>query len=119
MFCPNCSANNTTEQNFCRSCGLNLGDITKSLLAQVPSAERARFLMQERKIERFGNFALGGLGVVGLIAITAALCFLVTKLIVTGTSVFAALLLISFLVFALLSLIFVVFNETLKEKKAR
>ena len=119
MFCPNCGANNTTEQNFCRSCGLNLEETAKSLLAQIPSAETANLLRHEKTIERFGSFALGGLGVVGLIAVTAGLWYLVTKFIVTGTNIFAGILLISFFVFAILSLIFVIFNETLKEKKAK
>ena len=119
MYCPNCGANNTTEQNFCRSCGLNLEETAKSLLLQIPSAESAKLLRHEKAIERFGNFALGGLGVVGLLAITAGIWYLVTKFMVTGTNIFAAILLISFFVFAFLSLIFVIFNEGLKEKKAK
>jgi len=119
MFCPNCGANNTTEQNFCRSCGLNLEETAKSLLAQIPSAESAKLLRHEKAIERFGNFALGGLGMVGLIAFTAGLWVLVTKFIVTGTNIWAAMLFISFIIFALMSLIFVIFNESLKEKKAK
>jgi uncharacterized membrane protein YvbJ len=119
MFCPNCGANNSTEQKFCRSCGLNLEKSAESLIEQMPSAQTANLLKHEKLIERFGNFALGGLGVVGLIAITAGLYILVIKLIITGTNVFAVILLISFFVFAFLSLIFVVFNETLKEKKQK
>ena len=119
MFCPNCGANNSTEQNFCRSCGFNLDDTAKSLLLQIPSAETANLLRHEKAIDNFGKFALGGLGVVGLIAFTAGIWYLVTKFLVNGTNIYAALLLISFIVFALLSLIFVIFNETLKEKKAK
>ncbi|MGI8641656.1 MAG: zinc-ribbon domain-containing protein [Pyrinomonadaceae bacterium] len=119
MFCPNCGANNSTEQKFCRSCGLNLEKSAESLIEQMPSAQTANLLKHEKLIEKFGNFALGGLGVVGLIALTAGLYVLVTKIIVTGTNVFAAILLIAFFVFGLLSLIFVIFNETLKEKKQK
>lgn len=119
MFCPNCGSNNLTEQKFCRSCGLNLEKTAESLLEQIPSAESAKILRREKAIERFGMFALGGLGVVGLVAVTAGIWFLVTKFIVSGTNVWTAILLISFFVFALLSLVFVIFNETLKEKKAQ
>lgn len=119
MFCPNCGANNATEQNYCRACGLNLEDAAKSLLAQIPSAESATLLRHEKMIDRFGMFALGGLGVVALIALTAGLWYLVTKVIIGGTNVFAVILLVSFFVFAIFSLIFVVFNESLKEKKAK
>lgn len=119
MFCPNCGANNSTEQKFCRTCGLNLSKSAESLIEQMPSAQSANLLRHEKAIERFGNFALGGLGVVGLIAITAMLFYLVQKFIVSGTNVYAGLLLIAFFVFAFLSLVFVIFNESLKEKKAK
>jgi len=119
MFCPNCGANNSTEQKFCRACGLNLEKSAESLVEQMPSAQSANLLRREKAIERFGNFALGGLGVVGIIGIATLLWILVTKILLTGTNVFAAGLLISFFVFAILSLVFVVLNESLKEKKAK
>lgn len=119
MFCPNCGANNSTEQKFCRSCGLNLEKSAESLLEQMPSANEANLLRYEKSIERFGSFALGGLGVVGIVSVTALLFYLVQKLILSGTNVYAGLLLIAFFVFAILSLVFVVFNESLKEKKAK
>jgi glucan phosphoethanolaminetransferase (alkaline phosphatase superfamily) len=119
MFCPNCGANNTTEQKFCRSCGLNLEKTAESLIEQIPSAESASLLRREKLIEKFGNFALGGLGVVILFGVTILIYTLVEKFLVTGTNVYFAVLLIAFIVFAFLSLIFVVFNESLKEKKAK
>jgi glucan phosphoethanolaminetransferase (alkaline phosphatase superfamily) len=119
MFCPNCGANNTTEQKFCRSCGLNLEKTAESLIEQIPSAESANLLRREKLIEKFGNFALGGLGVVILFAVTILIYKLVEKFLVTGTNVYFAVLMIAFIVFAFLSLIFVVFNESLKEKKAK
>jgi len=119
MFCPNCGANNTTEQNFCRSCGLNLEDTAKSLLMQIPSAESANLLKYERNVERFGNFALGGLGVALAGGVGFGIWHLVTKFIVTGTNIYMAVLLCTFILFAFLSLIFVILNESLKEKKAK
>jgi hypothetical protein len=119
MFCPNCGTNNKVGQSFCRSCGLNLEQISDSLVEQLPSAEKASLLKNERAIDRFGQFALGGLGVVGLIGISAGIWILVTRVLATGTSPLAAALLIAFIVFALLSLVFVILNEGMKEKKAK
>ncbi len=119
MFCPNCGANNSTEQKYCRSCSLNLEKSAESLLEQMPSAQTANILRHEKTVERFGNFALGGLGVVGLISVTAIIFYLVQKFIVSGTNIYVGLLLISFFIFAILSLVFVIFNEAVKEKRAK
>jgi len=119
MFCPNCGANNSTEQKFCRACGLNLEKSAESLLEQLPTAQSANLLKHEKLIEKFGNFALGGLGVAVLFGVTILVYKVVEKFLVNGTNVYLAILLIAFIIFALLSLIFVIFNETLKEKKAK
>lgn len=119
MFCPNCGANNSTEQKFCRSCGLNLEKTAESLVEQIPSAASASLLRHEKLLERFGNFALGGLGVVILFGVTILIYTIIEKYLVGGTNIYFALLTVGFIIFAFLSLIFVVFNETLKEKKAK
>jgi len=119
MFCPNCGANNSTEQKFCRACGLNLEKSAESLLEQIPTAQSASLLKHEKLIERFGNFALGGLGVVVLFGVTILIYTVVKKFLVNGTDIYLAILLIAFIIFALMSLIFVIFNESLKEKKAK
>jgi uncharacterized membrane protein YvbJ len=119
MFCPNCGANNSTEQKFCRSCGLNLEKSAESLLEQLPNAESANLSMQNRLIEKFGNFALGGLGLVILAAVIAFIYIIFEKMILTGGNIAAGILLIAFLIFAFLTLVFVFFNESLKEKKAK
>ena len=119
MFCPNCGSNNSTEQKFCRSCGLNLEKSAESLVEQMPNAQNPNLLKQTQQIEKFGNFALGGFGVVLLTAVGAIIYFIFSKMILSGANVLAGILIIAFLIFAVLSLIFVILNESAKEKKAK
>lgn len=119
MFCPNCGASNTTEQKFCRACGLNLEESAASLLEQIPSAEAGKLLRREKNLEKFGNFAFGGFMLVIFTAIAAIIYLIFTKLILTGESVFGGILIIAFMIFAGLTLAYVAFNEDLKERKQK
>lgn len=119
MYCPNCGATNKTEQNFCRSCGLNLEDTAKSLLAQIPSPKKANLLNRERMLEKFGNFAFSGFVIVLFLAIAGIIYTIITGLILSGRQPLVGILLTAFMVFAALTLTYVVFNEDLKEKKKK
>lgn len=119
MFCPNCGANNSTEQKFCRSCGLNLEKTAESMLEQIPSAESAELLKRQKNLEKFGNIVFGGFGIVLLIGIIAIIYLIITKVILSGNSVFGGIMLIAFIIFAALSLGYVAFNEELKERKQK
>ena len=62
VFCPNCGAKNTIEQNFCRFCGLNLQETTKSLVAQVTFGKNANELKQLRLIKKFTELRFKHIG---------------------------------------------------------
>ena len=65
MFCPNCGSKNSTQQKFCRSCGLSLEKTVQSLVEQIPAKIDQSLKRRKEKLERFGVIALSGVGVVG------------------------------------------------------
>jgi len=121
MFCPNCGANNSTDQKFCRTCGLNLEKAAESLTEQVPNAGDKTLAKQTHLVEKFGEIAINGFMAICVFGILALLYTIITKFIIPGpaSSVIFGILMILFIIFASLALAYVVFNEALKEKKKK
>ena len=118
MFCPNCGANNSTEQKFCRACGIGLEKTVESLMEQKLSPAQNDSLLRKRiLLETFGTVATGGLITVTVIGVSAIVYTILTKMILTGSSVLFGSLLTAFIVFSLLTLVYVVFRESLNEKQ--
>src|SRR5688572_4391541 len=100
MYCPACGSQNSTEQKFCRSCGMNLELSASSLLEQYPDRQRFDLQKQERSLEAFGNLAFGGLGVIVGLSICGFIYLIVTRMILSGTQPVAGVLFALFLIFA-------------------
>ena len=69
MFCPNCGSKTSTEQKFCRACGLGLEKIVVSLTEQLPAQRDENLMSQKERLERLGVAALSvfGAGVLGIL----------------------------------------------------
>lgn len=69
MFCPNCGNQTSTEQKFCRACGLGLEKIAQSLGEQMPARMDQSLLARKERLEKLGVGALSvfGLGVLGFL----------------------------------------------------
>lgn len=109
MYCPNCGKENSTEQKFCRSCGLSLEKSVQSLAEQLPAAAPADRIGDRRKLVENTLVAIGGT------AGTAAMVFLVWKAI-TGVilgrgEVLFGFVLIAFLLAAAVALVLVFYRE--------
>jgi hypothetical protein len=98
---------------------MNLEHSAASLLEQFPDAPRADLQREEKMLERFGTVAFGGFGVVVLLAIAGLIYWIVDKAILSGEGPVMGILLIAFLIFAALSLAYVIWRESLKEKRAK
>ena len=68
MYCPNCGTTTSSEQSFCRACGLGLEKIAQSLVEQRPNEFEESLQQRKERIERWGVAALGvfGLGVLSI-----------------------------------------------------
>lgn len=88
MYCPNCGGKTSTEQKFCRACGLGLDKIALSLCEQFPNHKDLSLRERQERLEKWGVAALSvfgtGLGGFFLYAI-------IQKLLASGISLFGIL----------------------------
>ena len=68
MYCPNCGNKTSTDQKFCRGCGLGLEKIALSLGEQLPACIDETLLARKDRLEKIGVAALSVFGL-GLLSI--------------------------------------------------
>lgn len=118
MYCPNCGANNSTEQRFCRSCGLNLEKTNESLLEQSANLD----IISDKKISKFfetlGKLGFGGLIGAGAVGIIIVIITLIQKFVLSGQTdkIVVGLIFVAILILAILGLAYVIFQEYSKGK---
>lgn len=98
---------------------MNLEGSTASLLEQFPDGTRSDLQREERNLERFGSIAFRGLGVVGGLGVIAMIYVIITEMVLSGTKPLAGIFFAAFLIFAALTLTYVIWRESLKEKRQK
>lgn len=63
MYCPNCGKQNSTDQKFCRSCGLGLQKVVQTLGEQLPTKLDLSLQQKKERFEKLGVAALSIFGV--------------------------------------------------------
>lgn len=119
MFCPNCGTTNSTEQKFCRSCGINLGVVAESLLLQLTTARDANLSKKERSIENFKNFVFSRFGLFLLIAVIPIIFGIFFKVIWGDNDISFGVSLIVIAVSTVLIILFASFDAFVRERKAQ
>lgn len=76
-------------------------------------------LKQERNLEKFGNFAFAGFGLVLLAGVAGILYVIISRMIFDGQQPWVGLLLAAFIIFAVLTLAYVILKEDIKDKKQK
>jgi hypothetical protein len=68
MHCPNCGSEVSTDQRFCRACGLSLPEFSQLLAEKLPT-QPEELQVQKRKLERWGLRLWTGAGIIFYIAL--------------------------------------------------
>ena len=112
MFCPNCGSKNSTQQKFCRSCGLSLEKSAQSLVQQIPAKIDQSLARRKEKLERFGFIALIGVGVVGVGAMSY---MIISDMMLAQGKILGGLALLTIIICGLSAAFFFNYANSLKE----
>ena len=98
---------------------MNLEPAAQSLLEHFPAEKRSDLDRRERRIEKFGQIAFTGFMIVVSLAALGIIYAILDKMVFSGDHPLAGILFLAFIIFAMLTLAYVIFKEDLKEKRRR
>jgi hypothetical protein len=98
---------------------MNLEQTAAGLLEQFPTGSGSSIAKAEVRLERFGRIAFGGLGIVLVVAVLGIVYAIIRNFIIAGDQPLVGVILAFFVIFAALTLAWVVMNEDLKDKRKK
>jgi hypothetical protein len=98
---------------------MNLEQTAAGLLEQFPTGSGSSIAIAEERLERFGRIAFGGLGIVLAVAVLGIVYAIIRNFIIAGDQPLVGVILAFFVIFAALTLVWVVMNEDLKDKRKK
>lgn len=113
MYCPNCGKENSTEQKFCRSCGLSLEKTVESLADQLPELELDKRLRErQRRVDQLIYIVAGT-----AISIVVAGVFwgIIYEIIIVKGDVIPGLLFLAFITGVVLFGLLSIYRESLNK----
>lgn len=112
MYCPNCGTKTSSDQNFCRACGLGLEKVAASLFEQMPAKVDRTLQQQKERYEKMGMAALSVFGLGILIFILYSVGY---KLMISQGNLLGGLAILGFLIMIACGLTSVVLFAKAKE----
>lgn len=122
MYCPNCGIGSSTEQKFCRKCGLALERFADALAEELPARGPDEFETKGELLERQKRiewWLTAVLAVAGSLLVGALLYGIVAKMMIGKGEYLKGVIFFVFIVGLISALGLVFYNETLKEKIGR
>lgn len=118
MYCPNCAKENSTEQKFCRACGLNLEKMAENLQEQLSNSDVVSPSKISKFFETLGKMGFGGLMGAGLVGIILVIVKLFNKFILSGEpeKILMGIIFIILIVSGVLGLAYIIYQSYLEQK---
>jgi len=117
MYCPNCGKPNSSEQKYCRACGLNLEDTSRSVTEQLPAALQDQRLAKRRDLVEKILLGLAGVGITAFVLILIST--IISEIIIAKGNVLGGIVFITFLVGMAVALMLVLYRHSLIEASAK
>jgi cytochrome c biogenesis protein CcdA len=98
---------------------MNLASAAQSLVEQFPSGDQTDMTRREVRLEKLGNLAFVGFLFVMIFAVLGLLFAILGRLVVSGDNPLMGIAVMVFIIFGMMTLGYVFFRKSLKEKRKK